>query len=133
MPRWPRLSLERRSSRNVMSMPDQSSYRRLMEDRLDALGEWDDRPLLYIMTLPDLGERTVRFHELQIELHRDHRGRAMLALIVEAEEDPTARTLLIEMLHERRSKSEDRWQEMWSRDIEAITSPSRGTRDAPGY
>jgi len=132
MPRWPRLSLERRSSRNVMSMPDQSSYRRLMEDRLDALGEWDDRPLLYMMTLPDLGERTVRFHELQIELHRDHRGRAMLALIVEAEEDPTVRTVLIEMLHERRVESEDRWQEMWARDIEAIMSPSRGTRDAPG-
>jgi hypothetical protein len=104
-----------------------------MEDRLDALGAWDDRPLLYMMTLPGFGERTVRFHELQIELHRRyHRCRAMLALIAEAEEDPTARTVLIEMLHERRAESEDRWQEMWARDIEAITSPSGGTRDAPG-
>jgi hypothetical protein len=115
-----------------MSMPDLSSYRRLMQDRLEALGEWDDRPLLEVMTLPESIQRMVRFHELQIELHSRHRGRAILAIVAEAEEDPMARTVLIEMLHERMTESEDRWQEMWARDIEAITSPSRGTRDAPG-
>jgi hypothetical protein len=89
-----------------MSMPDLSSYRRLMEDRLDALNEWDDEPLLYMMTLPDFGERTVRFHEVQIELHRrDHRCRAMLALIADAEEDPVARIVLHELLRERTAES----------------------------
>ena len=101
-----------------------------MQDRLEALGEWDDRPLLDVMTLPESIQRMVRFHELQIELHSSHRGRAILALIAAAEEDPTARTVLIEMLHERIAESEDRWQEMWARDIEAITSPSRGARNA---
>jgi hypothetical protein len=57
------------------------------------------------MTLPDLGERTVQFYELQIELHRDHRCRALLALIADAEEDPAARDVLVEMLHARTAKS----------------------------
>jgi hypothetical protein len=103
-----------------------------MQDRLEGLGEWDDRPLLHVMTLPESIQRMVRFHELQVELHSRLRGRAILALVAEAEEDPTARNVLIEMLHERIAESEDRWQEMWAREIEAITTPSRGTRDAPG-
>ena len=89
-----------------MSMPDLSSYRRLMEDRLHTLNEWDYEPLLYMITLPDFVQRMVRFHELQSELHRTyHRSRALLALIADAEEDPMARSVLVEMLRERTAES----------------------------
>jgi hypothetical protein len=77
-----------------------------MEDRFDTLNEWDDEPLLYMMTLPDSVQRMARFHELQVELHRRyHRCRAMLAVIADAEEDPMARIVLVEMLRERTAES----------------------------
>jgi hypothetical protein len=80
----------------AFALVDFEQLERLLRERLDALGPAPRTELLHVLTLPDF-DRVDRIGEF----YGDPKTRTFAELLIDAEEDPYLRAVLVGMLRER--------------------------------